>query len=1101
MTSNPFKSKLKALLAKGFIFSCTIFPMMPLLSDNTSPSDELYFSFDRENVFPLEKVNGTARWISNEKYNGAYKFDGKKDFLEIKDNPELRFGAGESFTIQLSLKTLNDNNPNKTDNWSAYPVILSKKDEKTGNWWVFHVYTKNRIGFKCGTKSKTFINLLIPKSTTDDWRDITLERDAKEDMIRLYRGNDLLYEKELLGKSDLFDINGPLMIGTDNAKTKMFEGLIDEIKIYRGIKKDSIGANETVYKPGIAKTETPDKDIAASWTEIDKHGLTIVPCPKSFKVTGNPLALDDKWEIVSKSPGIEAGIETINEKLTDPGKTPLKIVKNSSGNRIIAGNYDNMSEYLAKIGGPQKPQRQGYIIDFYKDGNNDICIIAGTDTDGTRYGCITLSEMIKSGKNTELVQAKVRDWPDYKFRMGFSIRGTNIDNIKNTIDTAFKAKMNMILGEGFYSTLEEMLKTAEARKTIQEYAGARGIRIVTGGRMNVGDAPYKSEGNYSIYYYPLKEEGLLGHRGRAYTWCRDDLLNKKADLISEFMKQTGADAFFFHAMDTGGRDNPENWSHRTPMDIKRWGNDRASADANLINIFYSKMKKENPDSIMVSIVYPYGGKYLKYQDIRDWLTKLSSLIPEDVFTCVREGKREDLKLWKDATRQGRFIYHEPFPCSFGLMCAPTGRYAATFFFDDKDAYWFVLGIKHAWPSILTAAEYAWNTKAPGWGWMQDDYRTIPGTDSFPPELTERLLPRITSILYGPKAAENMRKVYAQNLSYTVAGDMHQFTGSDPEAYFKAKYEASIKAMEWIKEIEKDIPPKSADVFNAAKSCVKSARYLLEARYRYFLSRKLLAAEKYEDAEKEITLAMTALSNLPDNDNSVKSVKADLDISTAIKWRRERKEYLKNIPEQKISIGLYSLGAYKGIEESFSGIPGITVSTFDDPTEKELKKFTVIIFPAARDIGDTTEDWAKNVRKFVEDGGGVIFSHNSIGRFPSSAFGKPLFPEICSGYDGQISNDKNIEITEQHPSTGNFAKGEKFEHEYTDHLFLKSGPQGAVIIKDAKGNPVMVAGKVGKGHVIYTGQIFGFNRKNEQRESTGKEWILLFNMTRWAAGQK
>ena len=85
MTSSPFKSTLETLLIKGLIISSAILPFTSLLSDTSSRTDELYFSFDQENIFPLEKINGTTKWISNEKYNGAYQFDGKKDFLEIKD--------------------------------------------------------------------------------------------------------------------------------------------------------------------------------------------------------------------------------------------------------------------------------------------------------------------------------------------------------------------------------------------------------------------------------------------------------------------------------------------------------------------------------------------------------------------------------------------------------------------------------------------------------------------------------------------------------------------------------------------------------------------------------------------------------------------------------------------------------------------------------------------------------------------------------------------------------------------------------------------------------------------------------------------------------
>lgn len=1078
---------------RKFILGCLA---SALVTQGLATEKELCFSFDDGNVSPVEKT-GEAEWVSEGKCGGAYKFDGQKDLLKLNSSEGQYFAPGESFTVELWVKPL-------AADEKKLQTIISKTDPATKNRWQFHMYTNGRLGFSSGNKETLNINMLSPVDARGDWHHLAFVRDCGENMVRFYLDNKLVVEKNIPGNSEeQFNIDAPLVIGGLNQDTRMFEGLVDEIKFTKGVKKFTEcpeAAQE--YKPAPAVTETPDKDIASSWDQIDKYALTIVPCPKKFEASGKLIPLTGKWDFIAKSAGLQPGIDVINDKLKDASIEPLSVVKTSSSNRIVAGNYDDMAEYLAKIGNPQKPPRQGYVIDFYDDGPSTVCVIAGADADGTRYGCVTLSEMIKTGKTTELVQAKVTDWPDYKYRRGFSIHDTSLERLKNTIDTAFKAKFNMISGDGFYSFPEIMLKTAEQRKKVYNYAAERGIKIIIGGNMDVGPAPMPRNMNqYSQYYYPYKSnEGLIGHKGMAFTWSRDDLIKAKADLVAEFMHKTGASTMFFHAMDTGGRYNPENWASRTPMDIKRWGNDRAGADANLITLMYSRVKEENPEALFMAIVYPYGAEYLQYPDISEWLKKLSASIPEDIFICVREGMREDMKKWKDAIRQQRFIYHEPHPCSFGLMFTPTARYAATFFFDDRDFYFFCLGAKYQWPTILSAAEYSWNTKAPGWAWMQADYRTVPGTDSFPSELTERLLPRITSILYGPKAAANMADIYKQNLSYTIAGDLHQFSGTDQEAYFKAKYEASIKAVAWLKEAEKNISPEYAEAFSATKVCVKYARGLLEARYRYFLSRRLLAAEKYAEAENEIALAIKATEKLPKEDKYVKAVLTDLDIASAIKWRKERKEYLNSKGQTNISIGLYSLGPSKGIEEGFDGVPGIKIATFDDPKAQTLKNFNVIIFPASMDIGDTTEDWRENVKDFVKNGGGVIFSHNSIGRAAGSAFGKPLFPEICEVCTGQVSGKKSLEIVVEHKSTGDLRKGEKFEHEYNDHLILKPGKNANVIIKDSAGNPVMVAGEVGKGRVIYTGQIFGFNSKDVEKESTGKEWILLYNMVKWAAGK-
>ena len=105
-----------------------------------------------------------------------------------------------------------------------------------------------------------------------------------------------------------------------------------------------------------------------------------------------------------------------------------------------------------------------------------------------------------------------------------------------------------------------------------------------GSYFNVGLAPFpKSMKGYTQYCYPYKtDEGLIGHCGKAFTWSRDDLIDARGDMFARFMRETGVNTFYLHVMDTGGRDNPENWNHRTAMDRKRWGDDRAAAGERLV---------------------------------------------------------------------------------------------------------------------------------------------------------------------------------------------------------------------------------------------------------------------------------------------------------------------------------------------------------------------------------------------------------------------------------------------------------------------------------------------------------------------------------------
>ncbi len=221
----------------------------------------------------------------------------------------------------------------------------------------------------------------------------------------------------------------------------------------------------------------------------------------------------------------------------------------------------------------------------------------------------------------------------------------------------------------------------------------------------------------------------------------------------------------------------------------------------------------------------------------------------------------------------------------------------------------------------------------------------------------------------------------------------------------------------------------------------------------------------------------------------------------INWLRARREYLQQFPPQAVAVGLDGGGFFEGIEQGFKGVPGISTQPFDSFTQEALAGYNVIMFPATTDIPRSAGDWRNSVRTFVEQGGGVIFSHNSVGREPDSAFAQPLFPQVCAGYGGRVAEELTLQVVAKHPSVGDLEVGNTFQHQYFDHLYVKPGPQGTTVLADTEGNPVMVVGQVGKGFVVYTGQIFGLRADDGRVESTGDEWKVLYHTVRWAASGK
>lgn len=1037
-------------------------------------------------------------WTDLGKFRGALEFDGQDDVLTIADSAAHAFGPTQSFTIEMWVKPLTEDTQATCD--------LASKSSAGAGYWAFRMQTRGRLGFAArGGGGKRTVSLLSAKNCLGSWHHIAFVRDRAEGMVRLFMDGELVTESRDRASPVQFNLRGPIILGGP----RHFRGVLDELTFTRSAKRhfplkhppsqseqDELGE----YRPAKAMVEPPEPRIAASWRELDAHDLAIVPAPKRILLTRESFPIDDTWTIVAAVPGVAPGVAEFNRRITELGGRAVHEAGNAPGNAIVVGTFDTLQAYLPRIGNPPRPPRQGYVIRFARHDGKALAVVAGSDVDGARYGCITLSMLLQPGPT--LPEASVDDWPDYKYRMGFNVRRAELARVRPAIDQAFRAKLNLVWGGGVYSTLEKMLASAEQRREVYEYAAERGIRVVIGNYFDVGPAPYPEDmAGHSVQCYPYKpEQGLIGHRGRAFTWSRDDLIDAKGDLVARFIRETGADVFYLHSMDTGHRDNPENWTHRTPMDRERWGNDRARADANLMGRIYAKMREASPDAMLFAVAYPYGASYLQYPDIRAWLATLSDMLPEDIYFCVREDTRENMVKWKESNRHGRFVYHAPYPSSMRLMFQTGGRYARTFYFDDRDVYWFLPSSDSLhWPHVWVAAEYAWNTKAPGWGWMPPDRGRMPVVDASPPEVDKVLLGCIARVIFGPAAAEAMRKVYAQKLSCRIASNLMSFTGAEPEPYFSAKAEAATRALTWVDTAKGTFSPSAEFLFPFVRSYVFNAKHLLASRFRYFQARRLLAGERYAAAQAAMAAARQELSRVSPEQYDAKRIAQDLDIAAAIKWRRERALFLRTVasPAPPIRIALYAGGFYEGVQESLVDVPGMRLELMEDPTRDALRDCDVLFFAAAGDVRDTTEDWRENLRLFVENGGGAVFTHNSVGRYPSSALGKPVFPEICAGYGGRLVDRRTLCVSAQHSAAGDLEPARTLDHEYADHLEVNPGPHATVVLENAEGHPVMVVGRVGKGRVVYTGQIFGITRDNQRRESVGDEWKLLYHLVHWA----
>jgi hypothetical protein len=235
-----------------------------------------------------------------------------------------------------------------------------------------------------------------------------------------------------------------------------------------------------------------------------------------------------------------------------------------------------------------------------------------------------------------------------------------------------------------------------------------------------------------------------------------------------------------------------------------------------------------------------------------------------------------------------------------------------------------------------------------------------------------------------------------------------------------------------------------------------------------------------------------IESLESAESSLQKIKNILDsINVKIQSRKfmtERKEKNKEKEKPKVNQpisaaifipdtkGGQTYGG-KSLINLLKGFNDISIQEISDLSLNTLKKYDCIIFPDCKSFGKVNVNLA-DIRNYVmENGGGIYFEHDSCGfrRFPLRG---STFPEIADVGEriGDVpsstqykKNDRILKIVEDHPITRGNLKGSSFEQIYMDHLQLING-NGTVLIEDNYGKPVLIAGKIGNGKVVFYGGI-------------------------------
>ena len=988
---------------------------------------------------------------------------------EIPYDPKFNFGRDQSFTVELNY-CQDEPNPDQ-----AYSSSLVER----GFW---RIKAANKFGTPIFSASgrenkqwKTFYSVVaLLEKSFGKWHHVAFVRDAAQKRLRFYHNGKLL--KELADTHDKIFSAGtlPLTIGGT------FKGKIRGLILWNGV-KDQFDYKELPQTTPLAAKVDPE--LQNSWNLLREHKLNIVPAPKKIRLTDTPfLFRPDDWSVKFIDKSSAPGYAVFCERAGEPG----------TGKHLIEEKYSRSL----------KPQ--GYRIHFSGTREARKILLEGADSDGLRYAWLTLAYLINEQKMMH--PASISDYPSFR---GRTISGLvpygKAEKLFPIIEDAFRNKTNSI-EINLLTNFERWQEWPVSEwKKANSYAAARGIRLFAYVFPNVLDLGKNFRKlippGYTHYFYPYKpQEGLIGYGRGAYSWCRDDLAQNRAKQIAQFCADTGLGGVIIHAIDHGGFENPGNWAKRTEMDQKKWGDDYASAHAHLMNIFIHEIHQKSPGTLIWVIPYPYVAtdheKTLQfYHDLSKKLIKNNTMLP------LREATHELFasthKAYGDSVVNACYY---PFLWDFYPSYMNAGRFAATFFMGEKHHIAYYLGSLlggYQNPSRTVTAEYLWNPFAPGAAYMPSnkyDYSVVYETV---PLIEKELLPRAAARAVGEKAAPAFARIYAYKFTDKIPELPHDLlpAGTNHKQYFETLLADIRTARKIYDNARNEVIPSGAYASRLLGDFLTRMELLTQARLHCIYAREALDKEDIETAQKEALAGKEILKDPKARvRNLYKRIEADLKIADSIQLRLVKNKYLKTIPERKIRLGFYKYSGTSDIKDYIGALPGtldeaagISVSLISNLTKQNLKSFDVIIFNASADIGDCDDPWLENLIDFVNTGGGVIFTHNAVGRY-NGGLKKPLFPEICAGFQ------KTVEEPEMF-----FNNGAKTKHSYVDHCQIKAGPAGKVICKDRFQSPVTIVGTQGKGRIVYTGEIFGVNQKSNSVEPEWDEWLRLFKLIHWASG--